>query len=73
MVVTLSVVMCLQNQCMTKWVMDSKHEPDMTLMGYLTQGQPSIARYIADNYPGARVVKWQCRTGEENVAEKPDM
>jgi hypothetical protein len=58
---------------MTKWVMDSKREPDMTLIGCLTQGPPSIARYIADNYPGARVVKWQCQTGEGTLADKPDM
>ncbi len=73
MVITLSVVMCLQNQCSTKWVMDSERAPEMTLMGCLTQGAPSIARFVAENYPGAKIVKWQCVYGTEKPVDKPDL
>jgi hypothetical protein len=73
MVITLSVLMCLNGQCMTKWVMDSERQPDMTLMGCLTQGQPSIAKYVSDNYPGATIKKWQCQFGNRKPLDKPDM
>jgi hypothetical protein len=73
MFITLSVLMCLNGQCMTKSVVDSQCQPDLTLMSCLTQDQPSIARYISDNYPGTKIVKWQCQFGNRKLAEGPDL
>ncbi|HTJ03118.1 MAG TPA: hypothetical protein VL492_10030 [Methylovirgula sp.] len=68
MFITLSVLLCMNGQCMTKPVVDSTREPDLTLMSCLTQGQPSVIKFISDNYPGAKVVKWQCQFGNQKIA-----
>ncbi|QXX73707.1 hypothetical protein [Methylovirgula sp. HY1] len=73
MVITLSVVMCLNGQCMTKLVTNSQRQPDLTLMGCLTEGPPSIARYVSENYPGAKIMKWQCQFGNRKPPSKADM
>jgi hypothetical protein len=73
MIITLSVIMCLNGQCMTKMVTDSQRQPDMTLMSCLTEGPPSIAKYISDNYPGAKIVKWQCQFGKTKRLIGADM
>lgn len=71
MFITLSVMLCLNGQCMTKPVVDSQSQPDLTLIGCLTQGPPSVAKFVSDNYPGAKVVKWQCAFGkQQQVAQK---
>lgn len=61
MIVTLSVVICLHGQCMKKMVLDSRLDPKLTIMGCVANGQTSVARFIVDNYPDAKIVKWQCK------------
>jgi hypothetical protein len=73
MFITLSVLLCVNGQCMTKPIVDSARQPDLTLMSCLTQGQPSVAKFISDNYPGAKIVKWQCQFGNRKMARGPEL